>query len=303
MLKDLFRKPKYVTVKPSSEGRGEPGQAKAQTAYPVKRDMPDGLWQKCRSCGEISYTKELERNLKVCPKCGHHYRLTALERLAYTVDEGSFAEMDAELSSGNPLDFPQYGEKLYDAQQATGLKEAIITGEATIGGFPVVIGIMDANFIMASMGSAVGEKITRAMEKALERKIPVIIFAASGGARMQEGILSLMQMAKTSGAVAKLKTAGVLYISVFTDPTTGGVTASFASVGDINLAEPGALIAFAGPRVIEQTIRQKLPESFQKAEFMLKHGFVDLVVPRGDMKSTLTVLLELHQPREGENAE
>jgi acetyl-CoA carboxylase carboxyl transferase subunit beta len=303
MLKDLFRKPKYVTVKPSSEGRGEPDQAKAQTASPVKRDMPDGLWQKCRSCGEISYTKELERNLKVCPKCGHHYRLTALERLAYTVDEGSFAEMDAELSSGNPLDFPQYGEKLYDAQQATGLKEAIITGEATIGGFPVVIGIMDANFIMASMGSAVGEKITRAMEKALERKIPVIIFAASGGARMQEGILSLMQMAKTSGAVAKLKTAGVLYISVFTDPTTGGVTASFASVGDINLAEPGALIAFAGPRVIEQTIRQKLPESFQKAEFMLKHGFVDLVVPRGDMKSTLTVLLELHQPREGENAE
>ncbi|MDA8212780.1 MAG: acetyl-CoA carboxylase, carboxyltransferase subunit beta [Clostridia bacterium] len=303
MLKDLFRKPKYVTVKPRlEEGREETAKPKEQEAVPAKRDMPGGLWQKCRSCGEIAYTKELERNLKVCPKCGYHFRLTARERLAFTVDEGSFVELDPGLFSGNPLDFPEYGEKLAEARDATGLKEAIITGEATIGGFPVIIGVMDSHFIMASMGSAVGEKIVRAMERALERRVPVIIFAASGGARMQEGIISLMQMAKTSGAVAKLGEAGIPYISVFTDPTTGGVTASFASVGDINLAEPGALIAFAGPRVIEQTIRQKLPEGFQRAEFMLNHGFVDLVVPRGGLKGTLAALLDLHQPREGTNA-
>ncbi len=304
MLKDLFRKPKYVTVKPVPEqDREGSGKAEGQVAVPTKRDIPEGLWQKCQSCGEIAYTKELERNLKVCAKCGYHFRLTARERLAIIVDEDSFRELDVDLVAANPLGFPGYEEKLTDAQNYTGLQEAIITGEATIGGFSVVLGVMEPSFIMASMGTALGEKVVRAMERAIELQVPVLMFTASGGARMQEGILSLMQMAKTAGAVAKLKEAGILYIAVLTDPTTGGVTASFASIGDINIAEPGALIGFAGQRVIEQTIRQKLPEGFQRAEFMLDKGSIDLVVSRTELKATLTTLLDLHQSREVLNAE
>lgn len=278
MLKDLFRKPKYVTVH----------------ADTVKKDIPEGLWQKCPVCNEFLYSKELEKYLKTCKACGYHFRMGAWERLAVTVDEGSFNEFDAELTSVNPLGDAEYPAKLAHAQQATNLREAIITGEALIGGQPVVIGVMDASFIMGSMGSVVGEKVARAIERAIEKGLPLIMFCASGGARMQESIIALMQMAKTCGALAKLAEARLLYISVLTDPTTGGVTASFATIGDIVLAEPGALIGFTGPRVIEQTIRQKLPEGFQTAEFLLQHGFVDMVVPRAQMKNTLATLLDLH---------
>ncbi|PKM81555.1 MAG: acetyl-CoA carboxylase carboxyl transferase subunit beta [Firmicutes bacterium HGW-Firmicutes-14] len=278
MFKDLFRKPKYVTVH-------------ADTA---KKDIPEGLWQKCPVCNEIVYTKELDRDLKTCKKCGSYFKMGAWERIKATVDEGSFNELDAGMVSINPLGFKDYPEKITSAQQATKLREAIVTGEAAIGGRPVIIGVMDPNFIMGSMGSVVGEKVTRAAERAVEKSVPLIIFSASGGARMQEGIISLMQMAKTCGVLARLDKAGLLFISVLTNPTTGGVTASFASMGDIILAEPGAQIGFTGPRVIEQTIRQKLPEGFQTAEFMLEHGFVDMVVPRSQMKSTLARLLDLH---------
>lgn len=278
MLKDLFRKPKYVTVHADS----------------VKRDIPEGLWQKCPECNEILYSKELEKSMKTCKKCGYQFRMGAIERIKATVDEGSFVELDADLTSANPLGTPGYPEKIAKSQEATKLKEAIITGEATIEGHPVVIGVMDAGFIMGSMGSVVGEKVTRAIEKSIEKRIPLIIFSASGGARMQEGILSLMQMAKTCGALSKLNEEKILYIAVLTDPTTGGVPASFASMGDIILAEPGALIGFTGPRIIEQTLRQKLPEGFQTAEFLLAHGFVDMVVSRPQMKSTLASILELH---------
>ncbi|RYD01885.1 hypothetical protein N752_27560 [Desulforamulus aquiferis] len=211
-----------------------------------------------------------------------------------TLDEGSFKEIDTELNTANPLDFPNYLEKVTAVQETTGQNEAIVTGEGTIEGYKVVVGVMDSHFIMGSMGSVVGEKITRAVEYALVKKLPLIIFATSGGARMQEGILSLMQMAKTSAALAKYDQAGLLFISVLTDPTTGGVTASFASLGDIIIAEPGALIGFTGPRVIEQTIRQKLPEGFQRAEFMRQHGMVDMIVSRPVMKETLANVISLH---------
>lgn len=282
MVLDFFRKQKYVTVKPNTN----------------KRDIPEGLWVKCTRCNEILYTKELDKNLKVCHKCNFHFRVGAQERVAMVLDQGSFQEYDAGMVSTNPLDFPGYEDKIVKAQELTGLKEAVLTGEGTINGYPVVLAVMDANFIMGSMGSVVGEKISRATETAIEKKYPLIIFATSGGARMQEGILSLMQMAKTSASLAKLNQAGVLYISVLTDPTTGGVTASFASLGDIILAEPGALIGFAGPRVIEQTIKQKLPEGFQRAEFMRQHGFVDLIISRNNMKETLANILALHTEEE-----
>ncbi len=279
MLKDLFRKPKYVTVSP---------------AVP-KKEMPDGLWVKCSGCGEILFNKELEKNLKVCHKCGTHFRLSAGERLEITLDEDGFFEYDAGLTSCNPLEFPEYEEKLARAREETGLQEGVVTGEGRINGFSVAIGVLDSNFIMGSMGSVIGEKICRLMERATEKKLPLIIFSTSGGARMQEGILSLMQMAKASGALAKFNQAGLLYISVFTDPTFGGVTASFASLGDIIISEPGALIGFAGPRVIKETIRQELPPGAQTAEFNCEHGLIDLVVERGQLKSILTRLLKLHQ--------
>ncbi len=278
MLKDLFRKPKYVTVH----------------ADTVKKDIPEGLLQKCPVCSEILFIKDLDKTLKACTKCGYHFRMGARERINSVVDEGSFVELDAVLESGNPLGFGDYPEKIAEAQKISKLKEAVITGEAAINGNQVVIGVMDPFFIMGSMGSVVGEKVTRAIERAIEKRLPLIIFTASGGARMQEGIISLMQMAKTCGALARLHKAGLLYITVLTDPTTGGVTASFASMADIILAEPGALIGFAGPRVIEQAMKQKLPEGFQTSEFLLEHGFVDMVVPRTQIRDTLVKLLDLH---------
>lgn len=291
-LKDLFRKPKYVTVQPGAKPAPTPKQT--PTVPSQRRDIPEGLWVKCAHCSEIMYNKELDKNSKVCGKCGYHFRMPARDRIDSVVDEGTFVEYDGEMTSGNPLDFPGYADKLVAAQEATGLKEAVVIGKGQIGGNLAIIGAMDARYIMASMGSVVGEKITRAIEAGITEKLPVVLFCASGGARMQEGIVSLMQMAKTSAALARLSDAGQLYVSVLTDPTTGGVTASFASLGDVIIAEPGTLIGFAGPRVIEQTIRQKLPDSFQKAEFMMEHGFVDMVVARSEMKDTLVNLLSLH---------
>lgn len=259
-----------------------------------KREIPEGLMNKCPKCGTIQYHKELQKNLKVCSECNHHLRLNAWERIEMTLDEGRFFEYDAEMDSVDPLHFPDYMEKLNLQKAKTGLKEAVITGEGTIGGFPVVVAVMSFEFFTGSMGSVVGEKVTRAIETAQQKQYPLIIFSTSGGARMQESILSLMQMAKTSAALAKFHEAGGLYISVFTDPTMGGVSASFAMLGDIIIAEPGARIGFAGRLVIEQTIRQKLPDEFQTAEFNLKHGQIDLVVPRKDMRQTLIKLIDLH---------
>ncbi|HBT47706.1 MAG TPA: acetyl-CoA carboxylase carboxyl transferase subunit beta [Peptococcaceae bacterium] len=256
--------------------------------------------EKCPGCREILVQRQLEDNLKVCPHCGYHFRLTAAERLEQTVDEGTFRELDADLTSGDPLSFPGYREKLEEARQATGLKEAVVTGYGEIEGHPCFVAVMDSHFMMGSMGLVVGEKIARAVEAAMRERLPFIAFCASGGARMQEGTLSLLQMAKLAGLLQEFGRAGLLYVSVLTDPTTGGVTASFASLGDIIIAEPRALICFTGPRVIEQTIGQKLPEGFQRAEFMLAKGFVDLVVPRQHMKATLARILKLH-PRGDKN--
>ena len=232
--------------------------------------------------------------MKVCPKCGYHARLSWQERLDLTVDKGSFVEFDGNMSSLNPIDFPKYEEKIEKMQQSCNMKDAIVTGECTIRGYRCVIGIMDSHFMMASMGSVVGEKIARAFEYATEKNLPVVMFTASGGARMQEGIISLMQMAKTSGAVKRHSDAGGLYITVMTDPTTGGVTASFASLGDIILAEPKVLIGFAGRRVIQDTIRQRLPDDFQSAEFQLECGFTDMIVERGMMRKRISNILKLH---------
>ncbi len=249
---------------------------------------------KCPRCQGTSPLSEYEELHRVCPKCSYHGRLSSQERIAITVDKESFKEFNGNLRGADPLDFPDYKEKQAELRGSTGLSEAVITGTATIKGSPVVIGIMDSRFMMGSMGSVVGEKITRAFEYATEHKLPVIMFTASGGARMQEGIVSLMQMAKTSGAVKLHSEAGGLYISVMTDPTTGGVTASFASLGDIIIAEPKVLIGFAGRRVIEGTIKQRLPEDFQLAEFMYEKGFVDMIVERRKLRSVLSHLLKLH---------
>ncbi|OIJ10951.1 acetyl-CoA carboxylase subunit beta [Anaerobacillus arseniciselenatis] len=280
MLKDLFsKKKKYATI-PSDQ---------------AKMDVPEGLMTKCPSCKTIMYTKELKKNLYVCDSCGYHHRMTAHERIDTLVDEGSFKEFNSNMISQDPLSFPTYVEKTNKDREKTGLNEAIVTGQAEMENMPVVIAVMDARFRMGSMGSVVGEKITRAIEKAIELKAPFILFSASGGARMQEGVLSLMQMAKTSAALKKLSNHGGLFISIMTHPTTGGVSASFASLGDYNFAEPGALIGFAGRRIIEQTIRQDLPDDFQTAEFLLKHGQLDKVISRLDMKDTLTTILDIHR--------
>ncbi len=257
-------------------------------------DKMVGKWMKCEYCKETLYKEEVRANLSVCPNCGKHFRLSARRRIAQILDEGTFREQNTNMQTTNPLDFKGYLEKIHTLQEKTNIKEAIKTGFGEIEGQKVAIGVMDENFMMGSMGCVVGEKITCLIEEAIQRKLPVILFCASGGARMQEGMLSLMQMAKTSSAVAKLAEAGLLYISVLTDPTTGGVTASFASLGDIILAEPGSFIGFAGPRVIEQTIGQSLPEGFQKAEFLLEHGFIDKIVERKDMKKILAQILRLH---------
>ena len=260
-------------------------------------DIPKDLLFKCPRCSSVCMTDELENNLGVCPSCGYHSRINSRRRLELTADKGSFIEYDADMRSKNPIDFPGYEVKQDELRQKTGLKDAVITGECTIKGRRCVIGIMDTRYMMASMGSVVGEKLTRAFETATEKKLHIVLFTASGGARMQEGIVSLMQMAKTSGAAARHSQAGLLYITVMTDPTTGGVTASFASLGDIIIAEPKVLIGFAGRRVIEGTIKQRLPEDFQSAEFLLEHGFVDMIVERRSMRRTLAHIISLHGGR------
>lgn len=256
--------------------------------------VPDEMWEKCPECGTLLLTTDIEENLRVCSKCNHHFRLNARERIKMTADKDTFVEMDADFESVNIIDFPDYDEKLKKNKEKSGEKESVICGTCKINGIDIVIVSMNSEFMMGSMGTVTGDKITRAFEYATEHKLPIIVFTVSGGARMQEGILSLMQMAKTSGAVKMHSDAGLLYITVLTDPTSGGVTASFAMEGDIILAEPKALIAFAGPRVIEQTIRQKLPKDFQTAEFVLQKGFVDKVVDRRHLKETLTHLLRIH---------
>lgn len=260
---------------------------------PVKKtDIPDGLWMRCEKCDEMIFKKEWEDNLKVCPKCGCYSLMSARERLSSLIDEGTFIETDASISSIDPLQFQGYAESLAKSRKRTGEKEAIIAGNAQISGHPCEIGVFDFNFMAGSMGSAVGEKVTRTLERGRDKSQPVVIISAGGGgARMHEGILSLMQMAKTSAAVARLRDNGIPFISVITHPTMGGVAASFASLGDIIIAEPGALIGFAGPRVIEQTIGQRLPDDFQTSEFLLKHGMIDMIVPRHDLRSTLGNLL------------
>ena len=261
-----------------------------------RKDIPRGLWTKCPSCSRIIYNEQLIKNLKVCPKCDYHFRLSAKERLSQLLEENTFEEMDANLVSVDPLKFKDsqnYPDRIKEAQEKTGLKEAVITGEGIIGSHKVAVGLFDFSFLGGSMASVVGEKVCRLIEKAAEKELPLVIVSTSGGARMQEGILSLMQMAKTSSALNIYSKKALPYISILTDPTTGGVSASFAFLADIIIAEQGALIGFAGPRVIEQTVRQKLPDGFQKAEFLLEHGMVDMVVHRKNIKPTLLKIFKL----------
>ena len=262
-------------------------------------DRMIGKWVKCDNCKEILYKEELHKNLSVCPNCGKHFRLSARRRIKQIADEGTFEEIGKEILTEDPLHFEGYMKKVETLREKTKIEEAVKCGICAIEGQKVVLGVMDGNFLMGSMGRAVGERITLAIETAIKEELPLIMFCVSGGARMQEGIVSLMQMAKTSSAIARLNEKGLLYISVLTDPTTGGVTASFASLGDIILAEPKALIGFAGPRVIEQTIKQKLPKGFQSSEFLLEHGFIDKIVERKDMKETLAKLVRLHTATKG----
>ena len=282
LSKDLFRKPKNALESLGQRFNLTPAAA------------PDDLYATCPACKRASLKEELAQNLQVCPRCGHHLRLAPRRRLALLADPGSFQELDADFAAVDPLQFPDYGQKLDKARAASGEKEGVLTSTLALDGQTCAVFCMDPAFMMGSMGTVVGDKITRLFEYALARSLPVIGFTVSGGARMQEGILSLMQMAKTSAAVRRHSDAGNLYIAVLTDPTTGGVTASFAMEADITLAEPGALIGFAGPRVIEQTIRQKLPEGFQRAEFLQEHGFVDRIAPRDEQRALLSRLLRLH---------
>ena len=259
-----------------------------------KREMPEGLWTKCPGCSEMIHHLAIEENLRVCPKCGHHFPMGAHERIATLVDEGTFEEADAAMSAVDPLGFKgvaTYGERLQTYRKKTGLVDAVITGGGLMGGMPVGLAVMDFSFLAATMGSVVGEKITRAIEASTKAKRPAIIVCASGGARMYEGMLSLMQMAKTSGALARHGEAGLPYIAVLTNPTTAGVMASFATLGDITLAEPRAMIGFAGPRVIRETTHQELPAGFQTAEFLLEHGLVDEIVPRAKIRETLITII------------
>ncbi len=257
-------------------------------------DIPVGKWIKCEKCNEIIYKDTIKENLSICPNCGHYFRMHINKRLETIIDDGTYKRFDFDIETTNPLKLEDYPKKLETLREKTSLKEAVACGTGKINGQEVVICIMDSGFLMGSMGIVVGEKITYSIEQAIKLKLPLIIFSVSGGARMQEGIISLMQMAKTTAALTKLDEAGLLYISVLTDPTYGGVTASFASLGDIILAEPGAMIGFAGQRVIEQTIGEKLPEGFQTAEFLLEHGFIDKIVERKDLKDTLYKLILLN---------
>jgi len=273
------RKPKYTIVKVAK-----------------KRDIPDDLWMRCEECNELVYNKKLDEALRVCPKCNFHFTLGARERIKLLIDEGSFVEMDADMEPLDPLNFEgpkTYKEKIKKDQELTNLKEAAVTGEGTISGEHVIFGVTDSRFIMGSMGSVVGEKLTRAIERATEIRLPIIIVSGSGGgARMYEGLYSLMQMAKTAAALGRHDRAGLLFVSVLTNPTMAGIMASFASLGDIIMAEPKALIGFTGPRVIEQTIRQKLPHGFQKSEFLLSHGLIDMIVHRKNLKDTISRLIK-----------
>ena len=277
-----FKKPEYTTLStPKSQKRVQ---------------IPDGMWTKCEECAVILDNKQLEANLKVCPKCGYHFRISSQERILYTLDEGSFVELDKNIQSADPLEFTdskRYKDRIRDSVKKLGMNDALVCGEGKINGIPVSIGIMEFGFIGGSMGSVVGEKVTRTIERGLETKTPVIIISTTGGARMQEGILSLMQMAKTSAALSKLSQAKIPYISVLTNPTTAGVMASYASLGDVVIAEPKALIGFAGPRVIEQTIRQQLPPGFQRSEFLLEHGFIDIIIDRRELKSIIAKVITL----------
>lgn len=295
MFKDIFKKTKYVTIQPAPVQKHPPSDVSPQQPTLGKKELPDGLWAKCPKCGEVLFNKNLEENARVCTACEYHFRISAKERLALLVDESSFEEWDTEVLTLDPLGFPGYEGKLLMAQDNSDMTEGVLTGRAKIEGIPVVIAINEANFMMGSMGSVVGEKITRAIERAIDLRLPVVIFSTSGGARMQEGILSLYQMAKTSAALGKLAENHLLYISVLTDPTFGGVTASYASLGDIHIAEPNALIGFTGPRVIKQTMRQELPAGAQTAEFNQENGFIDLIVGRAEMRSVLARLLRYHQ--------
>lgn len=278
-IRDLFSKTKKrsVVIQPTDE-----------------KVFPEGLMMKCPECRKIHLTKEIQQNQKVCPSCQHHLKMTASERVAIFLDEGTFESFDDHLQTTNPLNFPAYVDKVQVDMKKTGLNEAVLTGKGQLKGQDVIVAVMDSHFRMGSMGSVVGEKITRAIERATEERIPFIIFTASGGARMQEGVLSLMQMAKTSVALKRHSEEGLLYISVLTHPTTGGVSASFASIGDYNIAEPQALIGFAGRRVIEQTVREKLPDDFQTAEFLLEHGQLDAIFHRHEMRDKVAVLVKLH---------
>lgn len=282
MLK--FKKPTYISIP-----KKEP-------------DLPEGLWMKCDGCGEMLYKEDVVNNHYSCYKCGKYFRLSTKKRIRLVADKGTFEEWDKGLENTNPLDYPGYPEKIESLKERFKLDEAVTTGKCQIHGEEAVLCVCDTRFLMGSMGYVMGEKITRAVEKATEQKLPVIIFTCSGGARMQEGMVSLMQMAKTSAALQKHSEAGLLYITVLTDPTTGGVTASFAMLGDIILAEPGALVGFAGPRVIEQTIGQKLPEGFQRSEFLVEHGLIDGIIQRQDMKDTLAKLLQMHHKVKREEA-
>jgi len=288
-MKNIFKKTRYIHVTPNKVPR------KTNEA-----NVPTGSWVKCADCGEVIYKKSLKKANYICVSCSKHFRLDAYSRLELTVDADSFNELFTDLETVNILDFKGYDQKISGLKEKTGLHEGVVTGTATLEGKKVGIGVMDSRFLMGSMGVVVGEKITLLVEKATKEQLPVILFTASGGARMQEGIMSLMQMAKTSAALKRHSDQGLLYITVLTDPTTGGVTASFAMLGDIILAEPKALIGFAGPRVIRDTIKQELPEGFQRAEFLLHHGFVDKIVPREAMKATLNQILKLHGSVGGE---
>lgn len=292
MLEDLFKVVKARFNDETSPRTDETGE---------NVSIPQDLLFKCPRCGAVIYMEDFEKNRRVCASCNYHARLKWQDRLKQTADADTFIEFDANMTSKNPIDFPDYEKKIRELQQKCDTKEAIVTGECKIHGYRCVIGIMDSNFMMASMGSVVGEKVTRAFEYATQHKLPVIMFTASGGARMQEGIVSLMQMAKTSGAVARHSQAGQLYITVLTDPTTGGINASFASLGDIIIAEPKVLVGFAGRRVIQDTIKQQLPDDFQTAEFMLENGFADMIVERTMMRRTLARIMKLHNYEKEKN--
>lgn len=306
MFKEFFggNRNKYVTVKQRDKHRAPVEPAiEEPTIEEVKKQTPgaeiekqgDHLWTKCKSCHEIIFNKKLAENQMVCPVCDHHFRIAAKERINFLLDENSFIELYSEVTSANPLEFKEYSSKMEKTKKKTGLNEAVITGRGKIHNLPIAIGVMDFFFAGGSMGSAVGEKITSLIEFASSKRLPLIIISTAGGARMQEGMLSLMQMAKTSAALAKYSEAALPYISIMTDPTSGGVTASYAMLGDINIAEPGALIAFAGPRVIQQTISQNLPEGFQRAEFLMEHGMIDRVVHRHHLRDELYRILNIHK--------